>query len=48
MLVDCNEFYRHDIPSLYLLVNTDKNISSVYTEGITVGKKEIQKSQKVR
>ena len=46
MLVDCNEFYRHDIPSLYSLVNTDKNISSVYTEGITVGKKRNSKKPK--
>jgi hypothetical protein len=46
LLVDCNEFYRHDTPSLYSLVNTDETISLVYTEGITMGKKEIKKKPK--
>ena len=48
LLVDCNEFYRHDTPSLYSLVNTDETISLVYTEGITMEKKKLKKNQKVR
>jgi hypothetical protein len=38
LLVDCGEFSRLHMPSQYLSVNTDKNISSIYTEGITVRK----------
>jgi hypothetical protein len=41
--VNCNEIYKQNIISLYPPVNTDKNISSVYTERITVEKEEIKK-----
>jgi hypothetical protein len=44
--VDCGEFYPHNFPSLYLLVNTNENISSVYAERIVVGKEEIKKPEK--
>jgi len=38
--IDCSEFYQQNIPSLYLSANTDKTISSIYTEEIKWGKKE--------
>jgi hypothetical protein len=44
--MNCNEFYEQNILSLYLPVNTDKNISSVYTERITVQKEEIKRPEK--
>ena len=44
--VDCGEFYRQTFLSLYPSVNTDRNILSVYTEGIEVGKEGIKKNQK--
>jgi len=38
LFVDCNEFYRQNIISLYTLVNTDRTIPSVYAKRITVEK----------
>jgi len=45
--IDCGEFYRKNIPSLYPSVNTDINIFSIYTEKITQGKEGIKKNQNV-
>jgi hypothetical protein len=41
--VDCSEFYRQNILSLYPLVNTDITIPSIYIVRITVGKKKLKK-----
>ena len=38
-LIDYGEFYQRNNLSLYLSVNTDKNISSIYNKGSTVKKK---------
>jgi len=40
--VDCSEFYRQNILSLYPLINTDITIPSIYRENYS-GKKEIKK-----
>jgi hypothetical protein len=37
MLVNYNDHYRHYFPSLYLLVNTNIKIHSIYTEGMMKG-----------
>jgi hypothetical protein len=37
--IDCGEFFWLNMPSQYSSVNTNKNILSVCTEGITVRKK---------
>jgi len=37
LLVYCNDLYRHNFSSLYPSVNTDRNIISVYTKGMTKG-----------
>jgi hypothetical protein len=44
MLVDYIELYSHYILSLYPLVNTNKNISSVYIERITIKKNNKKKT----
>jgi len=46
--VDCGEFYRQTFLSVYPLVNTDRNILSVYTEGIEVEKEGIKKTRKIQ
>jgi len=38
LLVDFDEFYRRTFSSLYLSVNTDRNILLVYIKGIAMGK----------
>jgi hypothetical protein len=45
LLVDCGEFSRLHMPSQYPLLNTDKNISLIYTEEITVKKEEMRKKK---
>lgn len=45
-LIDCGEIYRQIFPSLYQSVNTNKNISLVYTEGIAVREERIKKTRK--
>jgi hypothetical protein len=44
-LVDCGEFSRLHMPSRYPSLNIDKNISSIYTERITVRKEGIRKKK---
>jgi hypothetical protein len=41
--VNCGELYLHNSPSLYPLVNTDKNIPLIYIKGIIVRQKGIKK-----
>jgi len=50
MLIDYSEFFRLNIFSQYLSVNTDENILLTYTERITMekGKNEKKKSQETR
>lgn len=43
LLVYCGEIYRPNFPSLNPSVNTDRNVPTVYTKGITVGKEGIKK-----
>jgi hypothetical protein len=45
--VDCDEFYRWNYPSLYPSVNTNRNISLIYTDGIAVRKRKNKKARKV-
>jgi len=46
ILVDYDEFYWQNSPSLYLSMNIKRNIILVYTKGITVGKERIKKKSK--
>ena len=43
-----DDIYQSNFSSLNSSVNTDRNISTVYTEEITVEKERIKKSQTVR
>jgi hypothetical protein len=45
-LIDCSELYLQNNLLLHPSINIDKNILSVYTDAITVGKEEIKKTKK--
>jgi len=47
-LVNCSKFHQQNILLLYLSVNTDGNIPSICTNGITVKKKRIKTKTKCK